>query len=246
MRRPNPVILAGFLVAVLLVQGGLVAMKGGLYLSRHEGDTLHLMDILLRMLAGERIHQDIMTPIGVLAFAPIVWLMRLGQGAGHALIHAQILVAGLLLPVVWWVVRSRLAGFAAWLIGFYMLLLPLALTYGEAEATLSMSKHYNRWSWLLAYVAVLLAFLPALGRRRPVLDGALIGLALGALVLLKATFFVGLAPAVAAMLIQRRDWAGLTAAVAAGLVVAVVVRPSIMTSSLLARTLLKPRAEIAY
>src|SRR5690606_3759131 len=141
-----------------------------------------------RMEAGERIHQDFMTPIGVLAFAPILGLLRLGLGAGHALIWAQMLVAALALPLVWWTVRTRLSGFTAWLTGFYMMLLALALTYGEAEASLSMSMHYNRWAWLLAYVAVLLALLPNLSGPRPKLDGALVGLAMAGLALLKATY----------------------------------------------------------
>ena len=68
MSRPNPFVLtAGFLLFIG-VFGGLPLLKGGLYLDTHEGDSYHLLDILLRIDAGLTPHLDFPTPIGFLAF----------------------------------------------------------------------------------------------------------------------------------------------------------------------------------
>jgi hypothetical protein len=215
-----------FLIAVLVLIGGVEWLKGGLFIAKHEGDTLHLLDIVGRMAAGQSIHRDFMTPIGVLAFLPIVALSQWGLGAGHALIGAQILVAVICLPAIWWVTASRLPKLAAYLAGFYMVLLILSLTYGEADASLSLSMHYNRWAWVLAYLALIPALLPpddgVARRRAEALDGLVIGLALAALVLLKITYFMAFAVPVAFSLALGRFWRVLIVAVLAGLAVALV------------------------
>ena len=72
MSRPNPAVFIAFLVAVIVVLGSVTLAKGGFYLAKHEGDTLHLLQILFRMASGEWPHLDFMTPIGLLAFAPVV------------------------------------------------------------------------------------------------------------------------------------------------------------------------------
>lgn len=220
MSRPGPLRLFLVLAGVLALFSLAVLAKGGLYLSTHEGDTLHLLDIVIRIAAGERIHQDFMTPIGVMAVWPIAAFVKAGIGMGHALIYAQTAAALVLLPAIWWAVWSRLTGLGAWLTGIYAVILTVALSYGDTAASLSMSMHYNRWAWAVAYVVILLALLPPLVRPRPVLDGALIGLGLALLVLTKVTYFVAFAPAVAVALLLRRDRAALAAAVAAGLAVA--------------------------
>lgn len=222
MSRPKPVHFLLFLVAALVLIGGAEWLKGGLFIAKHEGDTLHLMDIVSRMAAGERIHQDFMTPLGVLSFYPIVVLLKLGLPAGHALIGSQLLVAVVCLPAIWWVCVSRLPRLPAYLAGFYMMSLVLALTYGEAEASLSMSMHYNRWAWVLAYLALIPALLPTPDDRGRTLDGLVIGLALAALVLLKITYFLAFLGPVVVSLILRRAWRVLAVAAIAGVVVALL------------------------
>lgn len=217
MTRSNPMRLALFLVAVLVVLGGFDLARGGILLSKHEGDMFHLLDILTRMAAGERIHQDFSTPIGIAAFLPM--LPFTGLGYGHAMLWGQILVAAAMLPAIWWVTVSRLTGWAAYLGGFYMLLLPLALSYGALDGGISMSMHYNRWCWAASYLAILTAVVAARVRARPLVDGLVIGLALSMLALTKATFFVAIAGPVLLALALRRQHRSLAVVVVAGLAV---------------------------
>ena len=103
--------MAGFLVGVFLPRSAAVTLaKGGFYIGKHEGDTLHLLQIVLREARGQWPHLDFQTPIGVLATAPVALFVRLGAGVGHAILYAQILLAAIALPAIWWVASSRFAG----------------------------------------------------------------------------------------------------------------------------------------
>lgn len=215
-----PLRLALGLAVFVLIWAGIPLSSGGLAVGRHEGDTLHLVDIVLRMAhAGQQPHIDFMTPLGLLGLWPIVLFSKAGFGIGHAFLAAQALLAVVLFGPVLRVATSRFAGGWAWLFAGYVMVLCLALVHGEAGPVNSISMHYNRWAWALAYIAVPLAMLEPLGPRRPVLDGALIGLAMVGLALLKATYFVALAPAVLLALLLRRDLRAAGIAVLAGLVV---------------------------
>ena len=202
--------------------GALVA-KGGFFIDMHEGDTLHLLDMIMRMAAGEWPHLDFMTPIGVLAIAPISAFVAAGSTAGQAILLAQVAVALALLPAVIRVAASRVPGAWGYLYGLYVLALVLAVIHGDAARVVSISMHYNRWAWALAYIALPLVLLPPRGPARPALDGAIVGLALAGMALTKMTYFIAFLPPVALALLIARDGRAIRAAVAAGLAVAVVV-----------------------
>ena len=219
MSRPRTAALAAFLALAIAVLGGLPLLKGAFYLEKHEGDTLHLAELVLRMARGEWPHLDFMTPIGVLAIAPIAAFVKAGAGIGHAIFYSQILVAVALLPAVLRVATSRITGIWPWAYGGFVMLLCLALVHGEAESSVSISMHYNRWAWAVSYIVIPLAVLAPLDRPRPWLDGALIGLGMGALVLLKVTYFAAFAPGIAVALLARRQGTTIAAALIAGLCV---------------------------
>ena len=213
--------LAAFLLAVVAVMGGFALTRGGLFIAQHEGDTLHLADMVLRMARGQVPHLDYMTPIGILAVAPVAGLVALGAGLGHALILAQILLALLLVPVILRAGPSRMQGPWPFVLGVLVLIFMLALVHGEAEPLPSISMHYNRWAWAISYLVLVLALFPPLpGRARPVLDGVLIGCGMAALALLKMTFFAAFALPVLLALALRREGRTLLAALMAGLAVA--------------------------
>ena len=227
MSSSNHLKLQTVLAATFLLFAALTAWPGVLMIDGHEGDTLHMMDILLRMDAGALPHRDFMTPIGILAFAPINLVMKLGPDIGQAFILGSILVSLLTLPMLWRALSSRLgSGAMAMLTGFYVIVLGMALVHGGSTPTIGVSMYYNRWAWALAYVAILLAVLPPLPgqtRPRPLLDGVLIGLCLAFLALLKITYFIAFAPALAVVLILHRAWRMMAAAAVAGLAVAASV-----------------------
>ncbi len=224
MKRADGLYLGAFLVAVLLALGGAALLKGGFFIGKHEGDTLHLLQLVERMSRGEWPHLDFHTPIGVLAIAPIALMVRAGLGAGMALLAAQVLVAALLLPAIWHVARSRFAGGRAYAFGALVLVLVLALVHGTAEPTVSISMHYNRWAWAVAFLVIATAMLaPLEGRACPAADGLILGTGAALLALIKITYFVAFAPPVLLLLASRRQWRALGVALAAGLAVAALV-----------------------
>lgn len=223
MSRPNPYLLTGVLLVFILAFGGLSIVQGGLYLDTHEGDSYHLMDILFRMEQGLQPHRDFVTPLGLLAFLPIVLFMQAGLGVGMAILWSQVAVALLLLPAVVYAAGTRLPRRTAYAFGLLVLGFVLALAYGGPATGASISMHYNRWAWAATFVILVLAVLPAQGRSSQVIDGVLIGLLAAALLLIKITFFVCLLPPVTLALFGRGQRTAFVAALAAGCAVVLAV-----------------------
>lgn len=204
MSRPKAVTFAAGVLAILVVLAAPSVLKGALYVGKHEADMLHILQITFRMQSGQWPHIDFMTPIGVLAFLPIVGFLELGVSIGKSIIYAQTLVAIVLSPAIWWVGRSRLSPPLAYLFAFFVLVLTLALVHGEAQRSVSISMHYNRWAWAISYIAIALAILPERGERRESLDGFFLGLAAVALALIKVTYLVAFLPGILVALIARK------------------------------------------
>lgn len=215
--------LAAGLVAIWAALTVVTLSNGGITIDAHEGDALHMAAIVLRMAEGEWPHLDFMTPIGVGAMAPIAGFVSAGAGLGHAFLLSQAAVAAALLPALWWVGVTRLGG--GWLaLGFGALAISLcmALVYGGADTDVSVSMHYNRWAWAVAWVLLAALLIPA-DRSAPGLDGAMIGAGLASLALIKITYFAAVAPVALLALVLRRQRRTLAWAAATGLGVAGVV-----------------------
>lgn len=221
MSRPNPTALLGFFVAVLVAICGVSVAKGGLYIGKHELDTLHLLEMVFRMAAGEWPHLDFVTPIGALAVWPIAIFVQAGYGAGMAIILSQALVGAVALPMAWWAAASRLSRLPAYLFGLFVIVLIGALVHGEAERSISISMHYNRWAWGFAFIAIILSLVePA--RRRPVVDGVMIGLSMFILLMIKVTYFGSFAIPVVLALVLRGARRELIWALATGIALAIL------------------------
>lgn len=226
MTKTNTAALTAFLIAVLVAMGGAAVFKGGLYIGKHEGDTLHLMQIVFRLTDGQTPHRDFMTPIGALAFWPIAMLVKAGFGIGMAIIWSQVLVAAAFLPIVIWVAWSRLSPLVATMFGLFIMVLLLALVHGEAQRSVSISMHYNRLAWSAAFIAIVAALIPPVRGRNATVDGVIIGAMLCMLVLIKMTYFVSFVlPVSVALLMTNQRRAALvafiTGIIVAGLVTAV-------------------------
>ncbi len=221
MSRQNPAFLGGFLVMVLAVLAAATLAKGGFYIGKHEGDTLHVLQIVLREAAGQWPHLDFQTPIGVLATAPIALFVWLGFGSGMSMLLAQILVAVLALPAIWWVAASRFRGALAHVFGVLVLVLILALVHGQTERAVSNSMHYNRWAWAAAFIAIACAMLkPREGFKAPAADGVVIGTALAFMALVKVTYFGAFVLPIAVALAGRQAWRTMAVSVLTGLAIA--------------------------
>ena len=204
MSRPNPLILIGILALFVGVQSWLTYNTGTYYLSEHEGDTMHLLDILFRMHDGALPHLDFETPLGILAFLPMVYLMDIGYSVGQSILFSQFIVILLLTPVVLYAAWSRLSAPASYAFVVLAATLILAISYGGTGAGTSMSMHYNRWAWTLASLVVVLTLLPGRGPTA-MFDGVLVGLLFSVLALTKITFFLMILPgALIALLLQGR------------------------------------------
>lgn len=201
---------------LLLLLGGVSLAKGNLFITQYEGDTLHLMEIVLRMAQGELIHHDFMTPIGALAFWPIVWFVQAGFGMGSAFIWSQILIAVACLPAIWWAARSRMQLGLGVVFGGACLVLILALLHGGVDASTSVSMHYNRWAWAAAFVAIALAVLRPIGAKNSVADGVIIGVMMAILLMIKVTYFAAFAPGIIVALLARKDVKALVVALVTG------------------------------
>lgn len=224
MSRPNPFVLTGIFSVIIVVLAGLPYLKGGLYLDSHEADTYHLIDILFRMMDGQTPHLDFTTPLGILAFLPIVEFSKVGFPLGQAFMASQLLVALLLLPIVVYAVSSRLFMRQALAFGTVVFVLVLTMTYLHVSSGVTVAMHYNRWAWAASFVALLLAFCapqPEV-KARPKLDGICIGLLGTALMLTKITFFAALLPATIAALLARKQITTLGVALATGVVLVAV------------------------
>lgn len=222
MGRPSAGLLFGFLSVVLAVQAGLLLGKGVLLIDQHEGDALHLIEIIMRMGAGEWPHLDFMTPIGVMAFLPISRLVALGAGAGHAIVGGMVVMAVILLPAIWWVSWSRFSGWLAYGFGAFVIILVTALVYGGPVQVASISMYYNRWAWAVAFLIVAVAVLGE-GREGRLADGAVLGFGMAFLALCKVTFFAALLPGVLIALVLRRAWFQIGLALVAAFAVALVI-----------------------
>ncbi|PVA05798.1 hypothetical protein [Thalassorhabdomicrobium marinisediminis] len=227
MTRKSWAVLAAFLTLTWLVLGGAAVLSDGLYVGKHEGDTLHVIQIVLRMAQGQLPHLDFMTPIGLLAFWPIAMLVKAGLGVGTAFLWTQVLVAAVFLPMIIRIAGSRLGLWLAALFGFIVLVLLLALVHGEAEQSISISMHYNRLAWAAAFVAILAAMIPPETSRDPrragAIDGVIIGLMVFIMAMTKMTYFATfIIPIVVALALTRQRRA-IGVALVTGLVLALGV-----------------------
>ncbi len=221
MSRPNPLILLLIIAATAGIMAWLGIARASLMISAHEGDVYHLLDVLFRMERGLEPHKDFVTPLGILGFAPIVWLMNQEFKVGEAILLSQAIVAASVAIPLWYVAWSRLSRNTGYIFAAVTMITVLALTYGGTKPGISISMHYNRWAWAIAFLVIVLAVVP--GRGRGLIDGLFLGLGFSALILLKATFFVALLPGVAVALLVRREATTIVVAIITGVLIALGV-----------------------
>lgn len=210
-----------FLIALIGVATGIMLMPGKYVVTFHIGDILHALEASLRIVDGEVPHLDFMTPIGILAFAPISVFLALGFGPGASLVLANMLVSLVLLPAIIRVGTSRLQGSARWIFGAVMVVLLMAFVYGGTNPGVSFSMHYNRWAWAITFLVLITAIWPPrVGRDNPVVDAVLIGGGMAVLALMKMTFFMSFGAVVLVILLMDRQFRLLGFSALVGLAVA--------------------------
>lgn len=214
-------VMVAIFIAVFLTQAVLLLGAGHLAITGHEVDVFHASEAAIRLSEGQAQHIDFMSPLGVLTFAPVAAFLAAGFGISTSFLSANLLVALLMLPLIAWVSLSRFKGILGACFGVVVLLMVTAVVFGGDQATVSMSMYYNRWAWGIVFLILsLLLIEPTV--ERPTLEGAIIGVLLGILALLKMTFFISIAPIVFVALLTARDWHRLLVCGIGGVVVALI------------------------
>lgn len=176
------------------------------------------------MVEGELPHLDFMTPLGILAFAPVALWLSLGFLIGKAVILADVMLAAILLPFIWWIGVSRLGKAQAVFFGALVLVLLTAVTYGNGSSYTVLALHYNRWAWALAFLvfgAVLFPPKHDIGERW--VAPLLIGGGMAAIAMLKITYFAAMAPAILIILLAQKQAATALKSVIVGAVIGAIL-----------------------
>lgn len=189
------------------------------------GDAIHMAQIVARMADGQIPHSDFVTPLGAMAFLPIVWLYKLGAGLGMAFAYAPVLIGIVLAPMIYWVGLTRLSPSGALAFGALVLVTLLAFVHGGTDATVAASMYYNNWCWAVAAVVVVMVALPNTrgeqGTR--IVEPLILGLCVGFLILTKATFAVFLISAIVVALVMSKQSVLLLKGVGVALVMLIIV-----------------------
>lgn len=209
-----------FLIGLLAVLAMMRANSGAVLIMSFDGDAIHMAQIVLRMQAGEVPHLDFLTPLGAMAFLPIVWLMDVGFGVGGAFAYAPVMIALFMLPALYWVGLSRFSPSGALALGTVFLVQMLALVHGGTAPTVTASMYYNNWCWAVAALVVALVVVPSrvTNRWTFLAEPLILGVGVGFLLLTKATFAVFLLPAVVIALLVGRQFKMLALSVSWSLV----------------------------
>lgn len=196
-----------FLIGLL---SGLALMRvndGAVLILSFDGDAIHMAQIVLRLQAGDLPHQDFLTPLGILAFLPIVWLMDAGFGLGAAFAYAPVFIGLLSLPALYFVGITRFSPAGALAFGGVFLVQLLAMVHGGVEPTVTASMYYNNWCWAVAGLLVVMAVLPSRisGLKTVWAESLILGVGVAFLTLTKAPFAVFILPALIVALLVRRQ-----------------------------------------
>jgi len=199
--------------------GGL-ALWSGPPPMRAPWDVFILLDGGYRIMEGQVPSTDFYSPIGPLVYEIVSLGMRMEtQPSLRAVTIGALIFLAIATALAWVVARARLpAPFAA---GFTVLIAILVVAdrpLGYRPSITSYAMLYNRWSWVLyAIVLVLVLVRPAgpVANHRPAVDGAILGLLSALLFYCKINFFVGAAGAIVVGLalgtLRRRARLGLWA-----------------------------------
>ncbi|MBT8476948.1 MAG: hypothetical protein KJO78_15910, partial [Alphaproteobacteria bacterium] len=185
MSSANPRWMAIFLAVLLIVLMAPFVLAQKLFVMVYEGDALHTIEIVLRLVEGERQHIDFQTPIGILSFLPAVFFMQLGLPFGAAFIYGHLMIALLALPAIWWVAISRFGRFSGYWFAAATLVILTSWSAGIDQASVTLALHYNRWAWGLSFIAIAVAVMPPRIEGTARIDGLILGVMMASLALIK-------------------------------------------------------------
>jgi hypothetical protein len=160
------------------------------YIATMLHDCVFIADLGYRMVNGQVPHADFVSPIGIAFVALVAAGTQLGSTMIESLRAASYLGAIVVLPLVLYVAKTRLSsGCAFLLVSICVLTMIVPLNIGDPAGAVTYASFYNR----ISYVLILLVMLLTIGetddnRRHRVLDAALVSLIVVFLVYTKINY----------------------------------------------------------
>lgn len=166
----------------------IILLPGRTFNTTHIVDLMVFLDGADRILEGQVPNRDFHSAMGPLGFYLPALGLWLGGSFGAMMPMATAIFALFLFPLSLLASTSRLPLSYALAFNLYIALLVISpLNPGEPPFLVSFAAYYNRWGWALLGVL----FIMALPRRQggsDVVDAVIIGLLVGAMIYLKASY----------------------------------------------------------
>jgi hypothetical protein len=176
---------------------------GRLIVSEFPADTTFVIDIILRIAAGQVPHVDFTLHLGAL---PYVLAAAVGGDTPvQGFLIAQTIFTGTCLLIGLWVWWTRLGLISGPLLLLFITVLGQTVSL-PARNDMGLALFYNRWGWVLVLLFACLTLLPSRRDGGRAADGCLAGLVAFFMLTVKITFFVGLLPAVLLCVLLRRQY----------------------------------------
>ena len=203
-----PPIWHALAIAVLFVPFVFVlVLPGKLFVSHHLQDIFVPLGGMWHVINGHVAHRDFYTSIGAFLNFPLVMAANIFGVSAVNIIHANVIVVVALAVVAFPIVRKRLVLSTSVL--FYSIVIFTILSprqIGKFLDAINFLAPYNRWSWSIVSLIVLLVFVPPrsrLSRLSNVYEGVVAGGLLTILLYIKLTYFaVGVAAMFVALLLR--------------------------------------------
>jgi hypothetical protein len=195
-----------FVSAIWAVNVYLLLRSQTVFVNNMPVDVLHTILGAERIRLGDMPHADFHTPVGALSFYLITWLENLSGDVVYALKLSNVVVGGLVLALTVWLVITRLSQISFLLVGIYLVMMAMSFSWDEAEVGVTFAMYYNRWSWCLFIVSLLLCIPPRhRTRATDTADVLILAFIFFALAFVKLSFFVTVlvGTAIAATIFRR-------------------------------------------
>ncbi len=165
---------------------------GRLFVQDYPADTAFVIDVILRIAAGQTPHVDFTLHLGAMPY--LLAATTGGASPVESFLIGQAIFTGVCLLLGLWVWLTRLGPISGPVLLVFLLILALT-TSVPSRTFVSFALFYNRWCWALLLLFACLVFLPSRRDALRAADGAVTGVVAFLLLTTKITFFVGLLPA---------------------------------------------------
>lgn len=176
---------------------------GRLFVDDFPADAAFIIDIILRISAGQVPHVDFTLHLGALPY--VMAGLADAPTPIEGFFIAQTLFTGVCLAIGLWVWWTRLGALSGPLLLVFILILGQTVSL-PTRPDVTLAVFYNRWGWVLTLLFACQTLLPSRSRDWRTFDGAVTGLLGFCLFATKITFFVGILPAAILCNALRGQW----------------------------------------